>query len=93
MMMTGRFLMRLMSVACVWAVLGASACSAAMAADEVPKGEVLGFKFSASKVFPGTVRDYSIYIPKQYDPTKPACVYVNQDGVQYKAKYLLKPAA
>ncbi len=85
MMMTGRFLMRLMSVACVWAVLGASACSAAMAADEVPKGEVLGFKFSASKVFPGTVRDYSIYIPKQYDPAKPACVYVNQDGVQYKA--------
>ncbi len=77
--------MRLMSVACVWAVLCAGAWIPVMAADEVPKGEVLGFKFSASKVFPGTVRDYSIYIPKQYDPTKPACVYVNQDGVQYKA--------
>ena len=22
--------------------------------------------------------------PKQYDPAKPACLYVNQDGVQYK---------
>lgn len=77
--------MRLMSVVCVWVVLGASTWSMAIAAEEVPKGEVLSFKFSASKVFPGTVRDYSIYIPKQYDPAKPACVYVNQDGVQYKA--------
>jgi len=24
-------------------------------------------------------------VPKQYDPAKPACVYVNQDGVQYNA--------
>ena len=77
--------MRLMTVTCVLAVFAASAWSAARAADEVPKGEVLAFKFSASQVFPGTVRDYSIYIPKQYDPAKPACVYVNQDGVQYKA--------
>ncbi len=23
--------------------------------------------------------------PKQYDPAKPACLYVNQDGIQYKA--------
>ena len=51
----------------------------------VPKGEVLKFTFDKSKVFPGTTRDYWVYIPKQYDPSKPACVYVNQDGVQYKA--------
>ena len=38
-----------------------------------------------SKVFPGTTRKYSVYVPKQYDGTKPACVYVSQDGIQYKA--------
>ena len=26
-----------------------------------------------------------MYVPKQYDPAKPACVYVNQDGVQWGA--------
>ena len=25
----------------------------------------------------GTYRDYWVYVPKQYDPAKPACVYVN----------------
>ena len=24
-------------------------------------------------------------MPKQYDPAKPACLYVNQDGIQYRA--------
>ncbi|TDH17932.1 gluconolactonase [Segetibacter sp. 3557_3] len=51
----------------------------------VPRGEVLKFTFENSRIFPGTSRDYWIYIPKQYDPTKPACVYVNQDGIQWKA--------
>jgi sugar lactone lactonase YvrE/enterochelin esterase-like enzyme len=57
---------------------------AAMAAD-VPKGEVTKYTFENSKIFPGTVRDYWVYVPKQYDPAKPACVYVNQDNVQYNA--------
>jgi gluconolactonase len=51
----------------------------------VPKGEVEKFTFSDSKIFPGTTRDYWIYIPVQYRPDKPACVYVNQDGIQWKA--------
>ena len=51
----------------------------------IPKGEVLKFSFEKSKIFPGTYRDYWVYIPRQYDPSKPACVYINQDGVQYKA--------
>jgi gluconolactonase len=50
-----------------------------------PKGEVRKFTFDQSKIFPGTVREYSIYVPKQYDPAKSACLYVNQDGVQYHA--------
>ncbi len=51
----------------------------------VPKGEVLKFTFENSKIFPGTWREYWVYIPAQYKPDQPACVYVNQDGVQYNA--------
>jgi sugar lactone lactonase YvrE/enterochelin esterase-like enzyme len=54
-------------------------------APDVPKGEVTRYTFDKSKVFPGTVRDYWVYVPKQYDPDKPACVYVNQDGIQFNA--------
>jgi sugar lactone lactonase YvrE/enterochelin esterase-like enzyme len=51
----------------------------------VPKGEVIKLSFDKSKIFPGTVRDYWIYVPAQYTPDKPACVYVNQDGIQWQA--------
>jgi gluconolactonase len=51
----------------------------------VPKGEVLKLSFDSSKIFPGTSRDYWIYIPAQYNPDFPACVYVNQDGIQWNA--------
>jgi sugar lactone lactonase YvrE/enterochelin esterase-like enzyme len=50
-----------------------------------PKGDVTKHTFASSKIFPGTTRDYWIYVPKQYDPSKPACVFVNQDGIQNKA--------
>lgn len=51
----------------------------------VPEGEVLKFTFDKSRIFPGTTREYWVYVPKQYDPAKPACVYVNQDAVQWNA--------
>jgi gluconolactonase len=51
----------------------------------VPRGEVLKFTFAASKVFPGTTRDYWIYVPASYDPARPACLHVNQDGIQNNA--------
>jgi gluconolactonase len=51
----------------------------------VPKGTVNRFSFAGSKVFPGTIHDYWIYVPAQYDPAKPACVYVSQDGIQNNA--------
>ena len=51
----------------------------------VPQGELIKFTFDGSKIFPGTSRDVTLYVPKQYDPAKPACVYVNQDGVQWNA--------
>jgi gluconolactonase len=52
---------------------------------DVPKGELIKFTFDQSKVFPGTVRECTVYVPKQYDPARPACVHVNQDGVQFNA--------
>ena len=51
----------------------------------VPKGEMISFTFSASKIFPGTTWECHIYVPAQYKGDKPACVYVNQDGVQWQA--------
>jgi hypothetical protein len=51
----------------------------------VPKGEVTKYSWNESKIYPGTVRDYWVYVPKQYNAAKPACVYVNQDSIQYEA--------
>ncbi len=50
-----------------------------------PKGDVTQYTFDKSKVFPGTTRSFWVYVPKQYDPSKPACVHVNQDGIQFNA--------
>ena len=51
---------------------------------DVPHGELSKHTFSTSKVFPGTKRDYWVYVPKQYDPAKPACLMVFQDGGGYE---------
>ena len=51
---------------------------------DVLKGEILKFTFDQSKIYPGTTREISVYIPAQYTD-EPACVYVNQDGIQWKA--------
>src|SRR5687767_1796263 len=59
--------------------------SASIVHPSVPKGEILKFTFNHSTIFPGTSREYWIYIPAQYRPDKPACVYINQDGIQWNA--------
>ena len=51
----------------------------------IPKGELIKLSFDSSKIFPGTTRDLWIYVPVQYKPEQPACVYVNQDGIQWNA--------
>ena len=48
----------------------------------VPQGTVTKHEWK-SKIFEGTIRDYWIYVPKQYDPAKPACLMVFQDGHTY----------
>jgi len=50
-----------------------------------PKGEVIKLSFDKSKIFPDTIRDYWIYVPAQYKPDKPACVFVMQDGIRWEA--------
>ncbi len=49
----------------------------------VPTGKIEHYQFANSKIFPGTVRDYWIYIPQQYRPESPACLMVFQDGKNY----------
>ena len=51
----------------------------------VPKGEIIKLSFDKSKTFPDTVRDYWIYIPAEYNPDKPACVFICQDGIRWEA--------
>jgi gluconolactonase len=51
----------------------------------VPAGEVIKGEFDQSKIYPGTWREYWVYIPKQLDRSKPAPVMVFQDGLQYNA--------
>jgi sugar lactone lactonase YvrE/enterochelin esterase-like enzyme len=47
----------------------------------VPQGKVTGPFSWKSEIFPGTVRDYWVYVPSQYDPAKEACVMIVQDGL------------
>jgi gluconolactonase len=70
--------------ACLFVFVSAVA-AVAVAEDAGPQGEVKQYSFDSSKIFPGTTRDVWIYVPKQYDPAKPACVHVNQDGIQFNA--------
>jgi hypothetical protein len=60
-----------------------------LAKSGVPKGDLLKLEFAASRIFPGTTRELTVYVPKQYDPARPACVYVNQDGVQWNTPVVL----
>ena len=55
-----------------------------MPQEGVPRGEIIQLPpWTNSAVFPGTHRDWWLYVPKQYDPAKPACVMVFQDGGGY----------
>jgi enterochelin esterase-like enzyme len=84
--------MRRATVACL-AVLAAAA--PARAADDykpgpdsmrqagVPQGRVEGPFVWKSRIFPDTVRQYWVYVPSQYDGTRPAALMVFQDGHKY----------
>lgn len=48
----------------------------------VPRGEITHLTWE-SKIFESTTRDYWIYVPAQYDSTKPAALMIFQDGHAY----------
>lgn len=48
----------------------------------VPQGTITKYSWT-SKIFPGTTRDYWVYVPKQYVAGKKTAVMVLQDGANY----------
>jgi enterochelin esterase family protein len=48
--------------------------------DRVPKGRLIGPTTLPSEVFPGTSHTYWVYVPQQYDPSRPAALMVFNDG-------------
>ncbi|HEY2784433.1 MAG TPA: alpha/beta hydrolase-fold protein [Fimbriiglobus sp.] len=51
-----------------------------MVKEGVPQGKLIGPTEFKSKIIPGTVRQYWVYVPVQYTPEKPAALLVFQDG-------------
>ncbi len=51
----------------------------------VPKGKFSEAKVIQSQVFPGTQHTYWVYVPAQYDPSKPTAVMIFNDGQAMKA--------
>ena len=49
----------------------------------VPAGEVTKYHWVNECIYPGTERDYWVYVPRQYDGTKPANLMVFQDGALF----------
>ncbi|GEP44817.1 RICIN domain-containing protein [Brevifollis gellanilyticus] len=58
--------------------------------EDIKEGRIETFQFTQSKVFPGTVREVTVFIPAQYEASKPACVYVKTDGYNPREKTLLE---
>lgn len=52
----------------------------ALVKEGVPQGTVKQMEPGESKIFPGTIRDWSIYVPAQYNKDKPAALMIFQDG-------------
>lgn len=48
---------------------------------DVPKGRLDGPHEFRSTLYPGTVREYWVYVPAGYDPQTPPCLMVVQDGI------------
>ena len=46
-------------------------------------GKLTKHHWTNSKIFPGTHREYWVYVPEQYDPAKAACLMIFQDGAGF----------
>ncbi|MFM8274105.1 MAG: alpha/beta hydrolase, partial [Gemmata sp.] len=49
----------------------------------VPQGKVTAGQFADSKIYPGTTRGFSVYVPAQYKADEPAALMVFMDGNGY----------
>ena len=58
--------------------------------EDVLPGVTKQFSFTQSAIFPGTVRDVTVFVPAQYNGSKPACVYVKTDGYNPGEKTLME---
>jgi sugar lactone lactonase YvrE/enterochelin esterase-like enzyme len=85
-----------LSVAAAFACVGASAAANLLPSNDnyevgpdskpqpgVPKGKTFSFEFAGSKIYPGTSRSVTVYVPAQYTGDKPACVYVGLDDLGF----------
>jgi enterochelin esterase-like enzyme/sugar lactone lactonase YvrE len=59
-------------------------------AEDIKPGRIEEFTFDQSAIFPGTTRKVTVFIPAQYDGSKPACVYVKTDGYKAPEKTLME---
>ena len=51
----------------------------------VPKGALVKLSHNSSNLYPGTTREFSVYVPQQYDGSSPACLLVCMDGPIFDA--------
>ncbi len=81
------YIVRILTV-CVSACLGAAAAQDdayrkgpdSSPKPGVPSGQVTQHQWSSSAIYPGTTRDYWIYVPAQYEGSAPAALFVALDG-------------
>ena len=52
---------------------------------DVPHGVVTRFTLKGGKIYPGAEHQITLYVPAQYDKSKPACVMIFQDGLGFNA--------
>ena len=50
---------------------------------EVPRGVVSQHHWTSAAIYPGVERDYWVYVPQQYDGSRPACLMIFQDAPLY----------
>ena len=50
-----------------------------------PAGKTFSFSLADSRIFPGTTRTITIYIPAAYKGDKPACLYIALDSLDFHA--------
>ncbi len=48
-----------------------------------PQGTLHEHRWTNSKIYPNTERDFLVYIPEQYDGSKPAALMIFQDGLRH----------